>query len=544
MKCKNKFSQHYSELLEGEYDCIDRIVLNAYYPKLLSGGGLRDGWRQLHGNDSDLSTASLMRMAGVMSKRVQSYCKQKNIPFVHYQTGERKHEDAAKLYPEDASFEGIFAIFCSRAPSLLWEVHEFGNSKIDIRRKKKASLVNHYYFHIKDRQWGHVCVRMCAHAPFSCNIMLNGHEWVSNHKKSGALQLIKEDNCFISYSDGEKLSRLADTLKHQGQLEKVCQRWVYGCLWFALDYKAQKKTGFTYRYSVYQVEYSRNFLFQRGRQLDEAYQHIINLTRHRIDMPYLKTLLGRKTRPYKTKTHTSAPEVQVQRPDYNLTIFKVHVGKLTFKLYDKGERTLRAEVVVHNSKELGCKRSLEYFEQMVPKLENLMNNFTDNLTYAHVATLDDDTMNNLNRPVKKGKSNISGINITRSRNVALMESVLTLMFNPNGFSAKELAEKMRRKKLTNYTISNARYDMRKLKAKRFIEKVKGKQKHRITQQGIQIISAILCVWKQELKPLVKVASKKDWSDFGKELNKVETHFFNARTEMHQISNWYGLKIAC
>jgi len=154
MKCKNKFSQHYSELLEGEYDCIDRIVLNAYYPKLLSGGGLRDWWRQLHGNDTDLSTASLMRMAGVMSKRVQAYCKQKNIPFIYYQTGERKHEDAAKLYPEDASFEGIFAIFCSRATSLLWEVHEFGNGKIDIRRKQKASLVNHYYFHIKDKQWG------------------------------------------------------------------------------------------------------------------------------------------------------------------------------------------------------------------------------------------------------------------------------------------------------------------------------------------------------------------------------------------------------
>jgi len=164
-------------------------------------------------------------------------------------------------------------------------------------------------------------------------------------------------------------------------------------------------------------------------------------------------------------------------------------------LYDKGERTLRAEVVVHNSKELGCKRSLEYFEQMILKLENLMNNFVNNLTYAHVATLDDDTMNNLSKPVKKGKSNISGINITRSRNVALMESVLTLMFNPNGFGAKGLAEKMRKKKLANYTISNARYDMRKLKAKRFIVKVKGKQKHRITQKGIQTISAILCVWK-------------------------------------------------
>lgn len=93
------------------------------------------------------------------------------------------------------------------------------------------------------------------------------------------------------------------------------------------------------------VEYSGNSLFKRGRNLDDVYQHIINLTRQRIDIPYLKTLLGRKTRPYITKHHSSAPEVQVQTPDYNLTVFKIHVGKLTLKLYDKGERTLRAEVM-------------------------------------------------------------------------------------------------------------------------------------------------------------------------------------------------------
>ncbi|HUZ57852.1 MAG TPA: hypothetical protein VMU83_03630, partial [Hanamia sp.] len=444
MKFKDKFSEHYADFLSGQYDCIDRIVLNAYYPKLLNGGGLRDWWRLLYGNDSGLNTAALMNIAGVMSKRVQAYCKKNNIPFVHYQTGERKHEDAEKLVPTESAFEGIFAIFCSRAPSLLWEVREFGEGKIDIRRKKKPSLVNHYFFHIRDKQWGHVCIRMCAHPPFSCNIILNGHEWVENHKQTQQLNITKESNCFTSYNNGEKLSRIADTLKHQGQLEKVCQRWVNSCLWFAQDYDAQKKTGFSYRYSVYQVEYSRNFLFKRGRQLDDVYQHIINLTRERIDMPYLKTLLGRKTRPYTTKHHCSAPEVQVQTPDYNLTVFKINVGKLTLKLYDKGERTLRAEVVVHNTKELGCKRSLEYFEEMVGKLNDLMGSFMNNITYAHAAVIDDGTMENLSMPVKIGKAKLAGITLTNKRNVALIESVLALMIYPKGFGCNDLREKMQK----------------------------------------------------------------------------------------------------
>ncbi len=543
MRHKNKFSEHYCELLEGEYDCIDRIVLNAYYPKLLSGGGLRDWYRQLKGSDSDLSTAALMRIAGVVSQRVQAYCKKKNIPFVHYQTGERKHEDAEKLLPVDASYEGIFTIFCSRATSILWEVHEFGNGKIDIRRKKKASLVNHYYFHIKDKQWGHICIRMCAHPPFSCNVILNGHEWVENHKQTEQLNVVKESNCFTSYSDGKKLSQIADTLKHQGQLEKVCQRWIYGCLWFALDYEAQKRTGFSYRFSVYQVEYSRNFLFKRGRQLDDVYQHIINLTRQRIDIPYLKTLLGRKTRPYKRKAHNSAPEVRIETPDYNLTVFKIHVGKLTLKLYDKGERTLRAEVVVHNTKELGCKRSLEHFKEIVNKLNELMGNFINNITYAHAARIDDGTMEDISKPVQRGKAKLAGITLTNKRNVALLENILTLMIYPKGFSCNDLKERMQKKRYKDYTINNARYDIRKLKAKNFVQKIKGKQKYQVTRRGIQILSAVLCVWKQELKPLLTIVNKNNVDDHGKELTVVETHFFNARKEINIISNLYGIKIA-
>jgi hypothetical protein len=543
MKLKDKFSQQYEELLDGRYDCIDRIVLNGYYPKLLNGGGLRDWWRQLKGGDSGLNTAALMRMAGVVSKRAQSFCKEKNIPFIHYQTGERKHEDGASLIPADKDFEGIYAIFCARATSILWEVKEFGGGKIDIRRNKKPSLVNHYYYHIKDKQWGHICVRMCAHPPFSCNIMLNGHEWVANHKQTEQLDVTKEDNCFTSYNNGEKLSQIADTLKHQGQLEKVCQRWVYGCLWFALDYEAQKKTGFSYKFSVYQVEYSRNFLFKRGRQLDDVYQNIINLTRERIDIPYLKTLLGRKSRPYITKRHPSAPEVHVQTPDYNLTVFKIHVGKLTLKLYDKGERTLRAEVVVHNTKELGCKRGLEYFEGIVTKLNGLMGSFMDNITYAHAANIDDGTMEDLSKPAQNGKTRLAGITLTNRRNVALMECILALMVYPNGFSCSDLKERMQKKGFKGYSINNARYDMRKLKGKKFVQKIKGKQKYHATKKGIQIMSAALCVWKQELKPFLTIVNKQNIDEQAHHLNLVETHFFNARREINNISNLYGIKIA-
>lgn len=55
--------------------------------------------------------------------------------------------------------------------------------------------------------------------------------------------------------------------------------------------------------------------------------------------------------------------------------------------------------------------------------------------------------------------------------------------------------------------------------------------------------AVLCVWKQELKPFLTIVNKETIDLQSKELNTVEMHFFNARKEINSISNLYGIKIA-
>ncbi|MBA7575470.1 hypothetical protein ES708_17300 [subsurface metagenome] len=48
--------------------------------------------------------------------------------------------------------------------------------------KHKDKLCNHYYFHIIDKKWGHITIKMAGHPPFGTQIMLNGHEWVERRK--------------------------------------------------------------------------------------------------------------------------------------------------------------------------------------------------------------------------------------------------------------------------------------------------------------------------------------------------------------------------
>ena len=62
---KDEFSLRYSDMVAGIYDCVDQIVLNAFFPLGHNPGGFRVWWRRWHGDsDAELDNTHLMRMAG------------------------------------------------------------------------------------------------------------------------------------------------------------------------------------------------------------------------------------------------------------------------------------------------------------------------------------------------------------------------------------------------------------------------------------------------------------------------------------------------
>jgi hypothetical protein len=105
MNPPDELSRYYAELLEGTYDCVDRVVLNAYFPMGQTGGGLRTWWRQLRGSDAELDDAHLRDLAGSFSRRVTAYCSRHGIPLIEAQAGERKHELAEPHVPRDPKSE-------------------------------------------------------------------------------------------------------------------------------------------------------------------------------------------------------------------------------------------------------------------------------------------------------------------------------------------------------------------------------------------------------------------------------------------------------
>ncbi len=506
----DELSAHYADLLTGSYDCVDRIVLNAYLNLCHSAGGFRTWWRRLHDDgDARLDNAHLMRMAGRFSRRVRAWANANGVPVVDCRRGERKHRIAEEYLATHPVGRGVFLILVAKAPATVWEVHHSARGTIRELAKKRA-YVNHYSFHIRDPEWGHVTIKMSGHPPFGAQVILNGHEHVACAARSAGIGFTKEGNCFTAIERPPALAQVADTLSRPGaigRLRGVCERWIYSaCLCFGLDLAEQARGGVRYSYSVYQVEYSRNLLFRVGDQMERIFDAVIDRTRSRLDMPVLRTLFGARTRPHHDRA-SGPPRLAavIERPRYGLTWFTLHFGLLTLKAYTKGEHVLRFEATVHNTKELGCGRLLERFPVIVGRLAGMTERFCTALDCVDTGFLPDGTLDRLPAPSRLGAARIAGIDLSRPRMRAALAALLPLAAAPDGFTVAGFAAKvhaMTGQTPADYTSRQAAYDLRKLRAKELIVTPGRSRRYRVPSQSARTIAALLTLRDQVIGPIL------------------------------------------
>lgn len=547
MNASDDFSTYYAELLEGSYDCVDRMVLNAYYPLGQTGGGLRCWWRELYGDDSKLDDKHLTEMAGTFSRRVSAHCKKNGIPLIEAQTGERKHELAEEHIPSDPKFQGLFLVITGRAPAPVWEVKRNAKDQIiEVRHRKTWPHVKHYFFHLIDAQWGHVTIRMCGYPPFGAQIILNGHEWVECQALKKHIGVEKSGNCFIEGSDFGAVDRMAAKLQDEAtvaRLREVCERWIYSaCLCFALTQEEQQRSNFVYRYSVFQLELSRNLLFERGATMDEVYQKLIDRTRQNLGIEHLKTIFGHTHRPHNKSKRGRGPEVvkAVNAPSYDLTVFKVKWGNLTLKIYDKGERVLRVEVVVSNAKELRCGKVLEKLPELLKRMSAMLVRFLDTVQVAHISFLDQGTFEQWSDPTTIGTRRLAGINLDNARNRNVIETVIELSTEPDGFTLPQLAASMRaRSGDKTYSTRNAAYDLAKLRGKKFVHRRKKSRRNEADPSAVRTMCAYLILREQVIKPIL-AGTNRGRGRPPKTVHPLDQHYVNLRHELDRTFKTLGL----
>jgi len=513
----DQFSSLYADLLDWTCDCTDRIVLNARFPLGRDGRGMRFWWRQLYGSDKQLDTHHLMRMAGRFSRRVRAYCKAHGIPLEDCLAGEKKWKIAQEhLSPQEVR-RGLFLVLVSRAPAPVWEVKKSkqGGHIATLRQKKPWPYVKHYSFHIMDPDWGHLVIKMSGHPPFGAQIILNGHEYVACQARKQGIVFRKEGNCFVQAASATALGAVADALATEsaiGLLRQVCERWIYtACLCFALDLDEQQRSGFRCQYFTYQGEYSRNYHFRSGQHMEQVVQGLIERTRGPLRLDQVKTVFGSKHRPSRRKLDQERYESVVETPEYDVTVFKVHYGNLTLKIYTKGERTIRIEVVVHDTKQLGSVKRLERFPRIIAKLRDILMRFTEVVRCMDASFVADDLLERLPEPSQVGNTKVGGMDINKPRMRRLMGAALALSSLPQGFTVSDVVAKVGQAAGPGagaYGPRQAAYDLRKLRAKGLIERIGNSRRYAATWTGLRAMTALFVLRDKVIKPLLANAGQR------------------------------------
>jgi len=455
---------------------------------------------------------------------------------------------AEQRRPQDPAFTGVFLVGVSRASAPVWPVQRYPTGRW--HRVKKYAFVNHYFFHLVDPEWGHVTVRMSGHPPFGAWVILNGHEWVECQARKEGLVFVKEGNAFTQFSDGVALSRVAETLSAErtvGRLRQVCDRWIYSaCLCFALSSPEQARSGFRFDYSVVQAEYSRNLLYRRGPEMDPVHQGLIDRTRRPLDVRTVTTLFGRKHRPYAWKKTSPAHRPRLQKTvetlSYDLTVFKVHCGDLTLKIYDKGERLQRVEAIAHSIQALRRRKGLENFPRMLSELQGMAVRFLNVLRQADVSFLDAGALDDLPMPTTRGARRLAGVDIQKPRMRAVLEALLALGPQPRGFSVEDLSGRVRA--TTGWTDDRygprqAGYDLAKVQGKGLVEKIPSSRRYVATAKGYATMAALLVLREKVLKPVLAGLTRRPGRP-PKNTHPIDVHYQNLRLELQKALETLGV----
>ena len=176
--------------------------------------------------------------------------------------------------------------------------------------------------------------------------------------------------------------------------------------------------------------------------MQRVFDTVVDRTRSRLDVPKIRTVFGTARRPRRTRKRSSTIEAAIETPSYDLTVFKLHFGRLTGKAYTNGERVLRFEAIAHHTAELRCGRMIDKFPDIVTELAGIAERFATALDCVDTGFLGDGVLDQLPTGSTLGAARVGGVDLNKPRMRDALKAVLALAPAPNGFTVAEFTAKV------------------------------------------------------------------------------------------------------
>jgi hypothetical protein len=480
-----------------EVECIDRMYLNLYVPKLQYVSGVV-GFFRYHRGYAFASSALMDPITKGFVRDIEHFVRAEGVDLVSFEKGERKDDVAHSYLAEFEGEEGVLFVGKAQEKTTTFRTEkrvnpETGRSYPWIVRA--TALVNQYYIYCLDRDFGPFFIKFSSYFPYNARICLNGNEWAKRQAKRAGIDFEPLDNGFSSCGDPARLQRICDRLDAK-KIDALARKWLA-----RLPHPftpADRRAGYRYDVSVLQAEFSLTQVLDRPLSGRVFFEEVIrdNLDLGRPDQVAL--IFARRTSrrtPGRFRTRVLTEGV----------VASLHVDYKHSKIkqYHKEGRALRTETTVNDTRDFAIGKRLQNLPALREVGFNANRRLLDVQRTSCDCTIGEAAFAKVCAPVVVNEQRCAALRFDDPRVQALLSVLTVFRLLPVGFSNRDLrAHLAPLLGIDPGSMSAGRmtYDLRRLRLHGIIERIPHTNRYRVTDFGLRVAMLFTRTYARVLRP--------------------------------------------
>lgn len=470
-----------------ELECIDRMYLNVYVPKLQWEGGARWYLRTQRGHSVPPS-AGMGPLTQAFVAAVDAYAAQHHLPVLSFKPGERKDDLVKPYLAEFTGQVGIYLVGKAQEKTTTFRTHKGHGPRTKDRAPelyRSTAMVKHYYLYGVDADFGPFFIKFSPYFPFSAKVCLNGHEYLKRQLTQAGIAFEPLDNGLLTCAEVARAQTLAAELTAD-KIEAFVRRWLA-----ALPQPfsaAEQAAGYTYDLSILQAEFSLTQVLDRPLTGRLFFEQVI---REHLD-------LGRPDQVqliFKRKITRATPGrfcTRVVTDGVTPTLY-VDYKRSRIKQYHKEGRALRTETTINDAKDFKVGKRLGNLPALREIGFSANRRLLDVQSLSHDPTLGADGLAQVQQPVVVGTQRAAGLRLAEPRAQALLAALVVFRLVPRGFSNPEwraVLAPLLGLAPEQLTPGQMTYHLRRLRLHGLIERLPRQHRYQVTAQGWRL--ALFC----------------------------------------------------
>ena len=475
-------------------DCVDRLYLNAYVPRLQTPGGVVNFL--LH-RGARVPSPALLGQTDGFKHALHTWCDDRSIPWVEFPRGARKDDLVEPYRKAFTHSEGVVLVGVAQERTTAWRAHKQTTGDFfhfDFTRT--TVFVNHYYIYFIDPEWGPGFLKVCSYAPYAIKLCLNGHEWAKRQLVRDRVAFTPLDNGFLDCDDPTRLQATCDRLD-AADVEACFSRW-FQFVPLPLTHQ-DADAGYAYRLSIIQMEVSRTQVFDRPLRGREFFEEVIreNLDLGRpshVQLLFERRITRRTPGRFQSRiiTHGVIPSLHIEYK-------RCHV-----KQYFKEGRALRTETTFNDTYDVGVQRGLRNFAILRARGQQINTRLLEIERVAHDCALAEPALTDLIRPGRTETGQPApALHFGDPRAMALLQALCLFVTAPATITnrgLRPLVAQLLGLPPEAYTARQMGYDLRRLLRKGLLTRTGRQLTYTVTPAGRRLTLFVSRVYSRILRP--------------------------------------------